>query len=139
MSDTKVKETMYLNFKNKKEEKKKKITDWVNSQDNVTNSILSLIEHSIDRFGNRDIMDHDISRKLYMERLFFDENDKSFTLFPTSDNAQPGQVNSISDNNESTETISSFEPRETKDKTEQPSQTKSEKTHLMNNINSDLF
>lgn len=139
MSDTKVKETMYLNFKNKKEEKKKKITDWVNSQDNVTNSILSLIEHSIDRFGNRDIMDHDISRKLYMERLYFDENDKSFTLFPTSENAQPGQNNSISDNNEIPKLNSSLEPKENKEEAEQTPQPKREKTNIMNNINSDLF
>lgn len=88
MSEKKIKETVYINFKSKKDEKKEKITEWLQSQDSVTNSILSLIEHAIDRFGNADIMDHDISRKLYMERLFFDENDKSFSLFPTQDDSQ---------------------------------------------------
>ncbi len=88
MSEKKIKETVYINFKSKKDEKKEKITEWLQSQDSVTNSILSLIEHAIDRFGNADIMDHDISRKLYMERLFFDENDKAYSLFPTQEDTQ---------------------------------------------------
>lgn len=81
MSDNKIKGTIYLNFKNKSEEKKKKINDWLQNQENQTNSILSLIEHAIDRFGNSDIMDHSISKKMHTELLYFSEDGNAFPLF----------------------------------------------------------
>ncbi|MGG1021104.1 hypothetical protein G3M81_23070 [Bacillus paralicheniformis] len=74
--------TIYLNIKHKKEEQKEKIAKWCENQSNKTNSILSLIEHAIDRFGNEDVMNHEIARKLYMERLYFDEKDRAYSLFP---------------------------------------------------------
>lgn len=77
---SKAKGTIYLNFKNKSEEKKQKIYAWLQCQENQTNSILSLIEHAIDRFGYKDIMDHSISKKLYTEMLVFNEDGNAFSL-----------------------------------------------------------
>ncbi|MEK5105006.1 hypothetical protein MKX83_23995 [Cytobacillus sp. FSL M8-0252] len=75
MSEKKIKETLYINFKNNKDEKKEKISEWINNQDNYTKSILSLIEHVIDRFGYVDVTDHKIAGKLHTEKLYFEGKD----------------------------------------------------------------
>ncbi|MFE5473877.1 hypothetical protein [Bacillus safensis] len=71
-SETKIKNTIYINITKKSETKKQKIAKWCENQPNLTNSVLSLIEHAIDRFGYEDVTDHDVERKLYIERLHFD-------------------------------------------------------------------
>ena len=89
MTQTK-KETIYINYKSKSEDTKVKIGEWLSNQKNQSNSILTLIEHAIDRFGNVDIMNHEVSRRLYLERLYFDENNGSFSpMFQMNENTKP--------------------------------------------------
>lgn len=71
----KIREQLLINIKSRSDEKKIKFTKWCNAQSNVQNSILSLIEHSIDRFGYADITDHEIAKKLYMEILYFNKEE----------------------------------------------------------------
>lgn len=88
MTQTK-KETIYINYKSKSEDTKVKIGEWLSNQKNQSNSILTLIEHAIDRFGNVDIMNHEVSRRLYLERLYFDENNGSFSpMFQMNENTK---------------------------------------------------
>lgn len=66
-----IRETFLLNFKNRKLEQKQLVNDWINAQDNVTASVLSLIQHSVDRFGFVDVLDHEISKRLFAETLMY--------------------------------------------------------------------
>lgn len=69
--EKKIRKTFPINLSSRSEEKQLKFTDWINAQSNAQNSILSLIEHSIDRFGYVDVTDHDVAKKLYTEILTF--------------------------------------------------------------------
>lgn len=69
--DLKIKNSFLINLNSRSEEKKTKFTRWINAQSNAQSSILSVIEHMIDRFGYEDVMDHEVARKLYMEQLHF--------------------------------------------------------------------
>ncbi|SEP33466.1 hypothetical protein [Paenibacillus sp. OK076] len=46
-----------------------KINRWIDEQSNIQLSLASLVLHMIDRFGYRNITDHDIQKILYQEPL----------------------------------------------------------------------
>lgn len=70
--EKKVRESYLIKPGSRSEETKQKFSAWIDAQSNAQNSILSLILHSIDRFGYEDVMEHDIARKMYLERLHFE-------------------------------------------------------------------
>lgn len=49
------------------EDERKKINTWLDQQSNNQKSITNVVLHAIDRFGNADIMGHEIQRKLFNE------------------------------------------------------------------------
>lgn len=53
---------------------RKKINAWLDQQANNQKSITNVVLHAIDRFGNADIMDHDIQKLLFRETLQPQEN-----------------------------------------------------------------
>ncbi|KGX85202.1 hypothetical protein [Pontibacillus litoralis] len=70
----KLREKFLMNISSKSEVKKEKFTRWIDAQSNAQNSIFSLIEHSIDRYGYEDITDHEIAKKLHTEMLYYNNN-----------------------------------------------------------------
>lgn len=70
----KIRESFLIKLQAKSPETKKKFSKWLDAQSNGQNSLLSLIEHSIDRFGFADIMDHEISKKMYTENLYYNNS-----------------------------------------------------------------
>lgn len=46
-----------------------KVNRWVDAQSNIQLSLASIVLHMIDRFGYRDITEHDIQKILYQEPL----------------------------------------------------------------------
>lgn len=71
----KIKNQFLINLGSRPDDKKVKFTKWINAQSNAQNSFLALIEHMIDRFGYEDITDHEVSRKLFSERLHFNNTE----------------------------------------------------------------
>lgn len=45
------------------------INKWINEQQSIQNSLTSVVLHFIDRFGYRNITDHDIQKLLYQELM----------------------------------------------------------------------
>lgn len=72
--EDKIRETFLIKIKHRKMDQKVKINEWVKAQSNFQASMVSLIEHMIDRFGNEDITDHLIAKKLHTEMLYFNNN-----------------------------------------------------------------
>ncbi|MFS0783355.1 hypothetical protein [Bacillus sp. 1P06AnD] len=70
----KASEVININYKNRKDSQKEKIKNWLAAQSNATQSILSLIEHSIDRYGYTDVEDHEVRRKMYLEIVTFNSS-----------------------------------------------------------------
>jgi len=68
---TKLKTSVLLKYTSRPEEKILKFSKFYHAQSNFQNSVLSMVEHMIDRFGYVDICDHEISKKLHTEMLQF--------------------------------------------------------------------
>lgn len=74
-NEMKLKNSFLLNMKSRNDKQKKMFTDWINAQSNPQNSFLALINHMVDRFGYADIMDHEVSKKLYREMMYFNNEE----------------------------------------------------------------
>lgn len=61
-----------------------RIYKWLEAQNNASLSTLSMINHMIDRFGYVDIMDHEVSKKLYQELLHFNAGENVSSSFVES-------------------------------------------------------
>lgn len=72
-----LKDQVSLKFTSRPHETKVKFSKWYAAQNNVQNSMLSIVEHMIDRFGNVDVCDHEIAKKLYTEMIHFNGNSVS--------------------------------------------------------------
>lgn len=80
--ESKEKNGLYFNIKNRNEKQKKMVTEWINNQSNATNSLITLIEHMIDRYGYSDITSFEVAKKMHLEKLVFDNSSRPHTLFP---------------------------------------------------------
>ncbi len=72
-NDFKIKDRFPINLSSRSEEKRIKFTKWLNAQSNAQNSFLALVEHMVDRFGYTDITDYEVAKKLFTEKLEFDQ------------------------------------------------------------------
>lgn len=70
--DMKIKDKFPINLSSRSEEKRIKFTKWLNAQSNAQNSFLALVEHMVDRFGFADVTEHEIAKKLFTEKLEFE-------------------------------------------------------------------
>ena len=66
---TKVRKSILIKLDNRTEATQQRISNWLDQQGNATASVLSIIEHMIERFGYVDMMDHEISKILFSELL----------------------------------------------------------------------
>lgn len=82
--DLKVKESFLIKINSRNENQKITFTRWINAQNKPQDSLLAIINHMVDRFGYVDVMDHEISKKLYTEMLHFDNSSEVIT---TTDNS----------------------------------------------------
>ncbi|MCM3736511.1 hypothetical protein M3215_11910 [Bacillus cytotoxicus] len=91
MSKQKQREQFNWNFKN---ETNPKFHDWLNTQSNISESLITLVLHFVDQYGINDVTDYEISkqmqRDLFMKEKFF--QDISVLLENTN-------VNNINPNN----------------------------------------
>lgn len=80
--EVEIKNSLYFNMKNRNEKQKRTVTEWINNQSNATNSLITLIEHMIDRYGYSDITSFEVAKKMHLEKLVFDDANRPHTLFP---------------------------------------------------------
>ncbi|MEK5081050.1 hypothetical protein MKX73_19175 [Solibacillus sp. FSL W7-1436] len=73
-----------LRIDNQPLERQERLNEWLNAQSNNTQSIFNLIDHMIDRFGYTDVTSHEINKKLYLERITYEQ-----TGIPIAPTAQP--------------------------------------------------
>lgn len=65
----KIRQQFPINLEKRNDTTKVKINKWLDAQSNYSASVISIIEHMIERFGYVDVTDREISRKLYEEIL----------------------------------------------------------------------
>lgn len=75
--EKKIREKFLINLSSRNPDSIAKFSKWLDSQTNPQSSFLALIEHSIDRFGYADVMDHDIAKKMHTEYLYFNNENIS--------------------------------------------------------------
>ncbi|MCM3227565.1 hypothetical protein [Terribacillus saccharophilus] len=80
-SDT-IKSTFLFNYTKRPPEQKERINAWFDAQYNKVSSIISLIDHCIERFGYEDVTSHEIQQRLFKERLYFDDENQEMVLVP---------------------------------------------------------
>jgi len=76
--DFKLKPRQTVNIESRSEETIARFSKWVHNQSNVSSSILSLVEHCIDRFGYVDVLEYEIAKKLYTEQLYFSDESSTY-------------------------------------------------------------
>lgn len=72
--EKKIREKFLINLSSRNPDSIAKFSKWLDSQTNPQSSFLALIEHSIDRFGYADVMDHEIAKKMHTEYLYFNND-----------------------------------------------------------------
>lgn len=76
--EKKIRDKFLINLSSRNPESIAKFSNWLDVQTNPQSSFLAMIEHSIDRFGYVDVMDHEVSKKMHTEYLYFN-NDNVMT------------------------------------------------------------
>lgn len=61
----------------KDQQTQERLSRWLEAQSNYSLSIITLIENMIDRFGYVDITNHEVLKKLYTEKLYYENDLKS--------------------------------------------------------------
>lgn len=64
------------------------INTWLSEQSNIQKSITNVILHTIERFGNKDIMNHDIQKVLYSDNPIAQEE----VIVPRAEVTQPKEI-----------------------------------------------
>lgn len=127
----KLKPRQSVNIESRSEEAIARFSKWVHEQNNFSSSILSLVEHCIDRFGYEDVLQHDIAKKLHKEQLYFSNKE----IAPQQTYTQVEKENKESFLNSDEPQVEELEAMDSvTEKKKNNSDTKNEKT-TSNNIN----
>lgn len=94
-----IKKQILIKLDKKEKAVQQRISRWLSAQTNYSLSIITLIENMIDRFGYSDITNHEVLKKLYTERMYYQNQ-----LIPTE--MRTPEVNSVSLPGDSTDSVS---------------------------------
>lgn len=94
----KIRKQFPINLEKRNDVTKERINKWLDAQGNYTISVVSIIEHMIDRFGYVDVMDHDVIKQLHNELFLYKQNVYANSpQFNNSEHITSNSSNNVSD------------------------------------------